>query len=572
MSNTERKRSRQVVEWKTPPQLVRKAASHHGSSTQMNLMDVLSSAPTLERNRVNSDHGNPEKVGEDRKFLRAWLNSLQLGHYEDILVSHGIDSLATLSTLDEETLKTVGINTLGARKKLLQNLGDWASPLVSAADSENTCLSFATLHLSTEANIYAGGQSTLSVGECPIGKKQSSGDTTSKDSNAERKLYPIFYPNKNNANKTETAKEQDKKSKEHPFSKKVPGTSFTVDSFKAAGQGDCCQFFLSHFHSDHTVGLTSKFQSGVIFCSPITASLIRSQLGVKEEYIHVLELNQSCYIQDEGKSTRGTTGATVTLLDANHCPGSVMFLFFVWQTKELILHTGDFRYSVELHSRIPKLFGRTCLDYLFLDTTYCDPRYDFPPQREVIEAVVEAVKAESFHPRVLFLFGTYQIGKEKVFLHVAERLNERVYVDKRKYRILSHLSFPEKVRNMLTTESCASRLHVVDMRSVSICGLKQVAKQYSTRYDTFVAFRPTGWSFTGKKMIHSYRNLKPGILTRQLYENCVLYGVPYSEHSSFSELKEFVSICRPKNLIPTVCRNSKEEADRQRKLLWNGYL
>lgn len=140
-------------------------------------------------------------------------------------------------------------------------------------------------------------------------------------------------------------------------------------------------------------------------------------------------------------------------------------------------------------------------------------------------------------------------------------------MDKRKYRILNHLSLPGQFHNLLTTEPCASRLHVVDMRTVSFAGMKEIAKRYATRYDTFVAFRPTGWSHTGKKMVHSYGTLRPGILTRQLQQNCVLYGVPYSEHSSFSELREFVSLCRPKHLIPTVCRNGKEEADRQRKWL-----
>ncbi|GJD12547.1 DNA cross-link repair 1A protein [Galdieria sulphuraria] len=557
MSNTEKKRSRQVFGWKTPPHVVRKVATKNGSSTQMNLLDVLSSPVTVQKKRVDSnDDKDANPIVEERLFLRAWLLSLQLEYYEDILVAHGIDSLATLKTLDEETLKTIGVHTLGARKKIIQNLSDCEFPPTFATDGGNTCLSLASLHLSSDKSVCKDDpNNALPSHESQSLKNKSpmSSRAPKEPSGAERKLYPIFYANHNNVNMIETASVQDKKSKGHPFSKRVPGTSFTVDSFKMAGQGDCRQFFLSHFHSDHTMGLTSRFQAGVIFCSRITASLIRSQLGVKDEYICVLELNQSCYVQDEGKSTRGTMGATVTVLDANHCPGSVMFLFFVWQTKELILHTGDFRYSIELHSQIPQMFGKSCLDYLFLDTTYCNPRYDFPSQQEAVEAVLEAVKAESFHSRVLFLFGTYQIGKEKVFLHVAERLNEKVYVDKRKYRILNHLSLPENVQNLLTTEPSASRLHVVDMRTVSFGGMREIAKNYATRYNTFVAFRPTGWSYTGKKMLRSYGNLKPGILTRQLKQNCVLYGVPYSEHSSFSELREFVSICRPKNLIPTLC-------------------
>ena len=38
--------------------------------------------------------------------------------------------------------------------------------------------------------------------------------------------------------------------------------------------------------------------------------------------------------------------------------------------------------------------------------------------------LVRAVRAEAFNARTLFLFGSYTIGKERVFLSVARALNE----------------------------------------------------------------------------------------------------------------------------------------------------
>ena len=46
-----------------------------------------------------------------------------------------------------------------------------------------------------------------------------------------------------------------------------------------------------------------------------------------------------------------------------------------------------------------------------------------PPQ--VLQFVLEAVRAESFNPATLFLFGSYTIGKERLFLEVARILQRK---------------------------------------------------------------------------------------------------------------------------------------------------
>eukprot|EP00976_Prorocentrum_cordatum_P070486 1179954-Prorocentrum_minimum.AAC.1 len=62
----------------------------------------------------------------------------------------------------------------------------------------------------------------------------------------------------------------------------------------------------------------------------------------------------------------------------------------------------------------PAIGSHAGVGSLYLDTTYCDPRYTFPPQRVVLAWVAELVtNARRSNKRTLFVVGSYSIGKEK---------------------------------------------------------------------------------------------------------------------------------------------------------------
>src|SRR6201996_5604006 len=105
-----------------------------------------------------------------------------------------------------------------------------------------------------------------------------------------------------------------------PFYKILPGLSICVDAFRYGAVQGCQAYFLSHFHSDHYVGLTSHWSHGPIYCSKVTANLVRQQLRVDPKYVVDLEF-------DETVEVPGTNGVKVTMIPANHCPGSSLFLF-----------------------------------------------------------------------------------------------------------------------------------------------------------------------------------------------------------------------------------------------------
>ena len=183
-----------------------------------------------------------------------------------------------------------------------------------------------------------------------------------------------------------------------PFYKILPGLSICVDAFRYGAVEGCQAYFLSHFHSDHYIGLTSHWCHGPIYCSRVTGNLVRQQLRVDPKWVVDLEF-------EEKREVPGTCGVQVTMIPANHCPGSSLFLFekVIGHGKnpkvQRVLHCGDFR-ACRAHIEHPLLrpdivdsiSGKSRqqkIDVCYLDTTYLNPKYAFPSQQNVIQACAD---------------------------------------------------------------------------------------------------------------------------------------------------------------------------------------
>ena len=210
---------------------------------------------------------------------------------------------------------------------------------------------------------------------------------------------------------------------------------FNVDGFNYQSP-DVAAYFLTHFHSDHTCGLHAGFKGPApIYCSPITAALLTNVTGVKSELVRAVEVGSSVEVP-----TADGASATVTLLDANHCPGSVLLHFRHGVSGRTALHTGDFRAArcVREDPALHDLIARHGpVGELLLDTTYCDPRWTFPDRAEVCAGMAEVVRAElRREPRTLFLVGSYSVGKERAVAAVARAAKSRAGVGWHRARTL----------------------------------------------------------------------------------------------------------------------------------------
>ena len=338
-----------------------------------------------------------------------------------------------------------------------------------------------------------------------------------------------------------------------PEHKKIPGTDFVVDGFYYAKPSLTSNYFLTHFHSDHYGGLSKSWSAGIIYCSSVTANLVEQQLRVERKFIHVLPMNQTVALE-----TRSGRMVKVTLLDANHCPGAVLFFFQVGE--QTILHVGDFRWHRDMLSPIHSLLQDRRLDRIFLDTTYCDPKYTLPTQEAAIGAAVDFAvaqvqEAKRCHARLLLLFGAYTIGKERIYLAVAKALGMKVYVDSRRFRILQALEWPDEQRAMITKDSNETCIWVVPLGHISMKKLPSYTNvkigRSEVSFDRVVGFRPTGWSLkTGKAKPTNHTHSE--LLTVCKRGSLTTCSVPYSEHSSFNELVDCLACLQPRIIVPTV--------------------
>ncbi|CAL0313418.1 unnamed protein product [Lupinus luteus] len=184
----------------------------------------------------------------------------------------------------------------------------------------------------------------------------------------------------------------------------MQGTSFTVDAFQYGCVEGCSAYFLSHFHSDHYGGLSKKWSDGPIYCSPLTSCLVQMCLSVNPLYICPLEFNMEHLID----------GVKVTLLEANHCPGATL-IHFDLPNGQCYLHTRDFRACKQMQAY--SLLVNQRVNILYLDTTYCNPKYKFPSKEDLL-------KKSTVHNHVARV-GILHLPKKIMFKSLYETWNTR---------------------------------------------------------------------------------------------------------------------------------------------------
>ncbi|NXK17144.1 DCR1B exonuclease, partial [Arenaria interpres] len=182
------------------------------------------------------------------------------------------------------------------------------------------------------------------------------------------------------------------------------------------------------------------------------------------------------------------------------------------------LLAGDFRYASAMQGE-PALRGRH-IDRLYLDNTHCHPQRPLPSRQHATRQAACLIRA---HPQHHVVIGVYSLGKEALLVDLAREFRTWVVVSPWRLEQMRLLELPD----VFTDEEGAGWIRAVDVAEI--------------RWDTLVSWnmlRPTIAIIpTGRPVKVTHPNI---------------HLIPYSDHSSFSELCEFVKWLKPCSVIPIV--------------------
>ncbi|KAJ3168371.1 hypothetical protein HK101_011652 [Irineochytrium annulatum] len=208
-----------------------------------------------------------------------------------------------------------------------------------------------------------------------------------------------------------------------------------------------------------------------IYCSEVTKRILLAmggrqklakgkakgrQLSVAKSYT---QLEPQLRVLEYGTPTKVMTGredVTVTMFDANHCPGAVMFLFeghLISGEEKRVLYTGDVRAEQSWRNELvrnPLMRTTACklklIDRLYLDTSAIDvPSYKAPPVsktdclKSIIKIVAAALEPDSRPktlsttspaprwPRLVHI-ASRCLGYEEIWIALARHFHLKVHV------------------------------------------------------------------------------------------------------------------------------------------------
>lgn len=148
------------------------------------------------------------------------------------------------------------------------------------------------------------------------------------------------------------------------------------------------------------------------------------------------------------------------------------------------MHTGDFRASPDMEE-YPE-FWNNQIDTIYLDTTYLSSRYEFATQSDSVYTIVKYCRefvnsSTSSSGKHLIICGAYKIGKEKVWLRIAQEFNYKVWIDNERHKAMQCIQNNE-IADVLTRYARDASIHVLPLGNISYQVLNQFPIKFRLLY------------------------------------------------------------------------------------------
>ncbi|KAH9949777.1 hypothetical protein B0H21DRAFT_889437 [Amylocystis lapponica] len=369
---------------------------------------------------------------------------------------------------------------------------------------------------------------------------------------------------------------------------------------------------LTHTHTDHLNGLSARsFGSQVVCSQDAKGMLLRHEVyaeralkdaDIRTEYVktfshlkvhpmtnldgsydlvHSRDLLKTIPLNTPTQfNLSDSESVVITALDANHCPGAVMFL--IEGKKGAILHTGDFRaepWFLESLTKNPFIQPYLMppdmefepqkdnngtenathtgvvrrLEAIYLDTACLFGTLGVPTKDEATSGLVSLMTL--LPDTTYFFINAWTWGYEDVLKAVARGFGSKIHVDRYKYSQYSRLAGDPFLRCIITEDASTTRFHACER--FNRCEHVSVAEQYSR---TPSAESAASVNAQGKHVVY-VNPVTMGTASFELYlkdtKEKLLRGevvnhllVPLSRHSPLPELQAFVRLFKPRRVIP----------------------
>lgn len=273
--------------------------------------------------------------------------------------------------------------------------------------------------------------------------------------------------------------------------------------------------FVSHAHADHFA------PHGRILCSTPTRRLIEARYGAAAQRAGILDLAFG--------ESREIDGYRIELLPAGHIPGSAMLFLERLDDGATLLHTGDFKTRTTAGAEGHQLRRA---DTLIMETTFGLPKFRFPPDEEVLAAMVKFA-FEAIEEGEIPVFMAYALGKaQEILIALHDRapgLRFQVHESVAKMNAaVASLGYPVPECELFNPKDRSPEGHVVIVppnagRSLAVRRLREMTRLAMV----------SGWG------------MEPGAKFRYQCDEVF----PLSDHAGYDDLVPFVEAVAPSRVL-----------------------